>query len=434
MRRSSILLVAALLVGCADTDRVGGSSVSVTTGTGEHATSASSSSASGSGTGGAGGATEPPEPFCGDGNLDVGLGEQCDDGNASRFDGCRPDCSIVEPIDPPPNEWTWIEIPDTQCMNGDPAGFGISLVPGAKNVMIYLEGGGACFNDACDFSAVNIPYVPPPDGIFNRDNDGNPVHDWSMVYVPYCTGDIHGGDKDTELGGQVRHFRGYSNITKFLERWVPAFPHMENVLVTGISAGGFGAGLNFPQVADAFSSVVKDGGPQMTLIDDSGPPFGNDVIPACLQETFRTVWGLDQTILQACGADCPDPNDFAGGLIAHVIKAYPGAHLGVFSNAQDTVIRTFMGFGWGNGEPNNCGGVPTIVPASAYEQGLLDLRDAYAGKAGTFIVGSQRWQYGYGLGHTALRSPTFWTTIIDDVSVEEWVAHVIDGDPLAVGP
>lgn len=433
MRRSMLVLVGAALVGCAGTDPVdGSSSVSVTTGTGAHDTVAATTT-TGAGTGGAGGA-EPVAPFCGDAHVDADLGEACDDGNDNRFDGCRPDCTIVEPIQAPPNEWTWIEVPGTQCMNGDTAGFGISIVPDSPNLMIYLEGGGACFNDACDFSAINIPYIPPPDGIFNRDNDGNPVHDWSMIYVPYCTGDIHGGDKDTELGGQVRHFHGYSNITQFLERWVPTFLHRKNVLLAGISAGGFGAGLNFPQVADAFASVVKDGGPQMTLIDDSGPPFGNDVIPPCLQETFRTVWGLDQTILAACGADCPNPDDFASGLISHVVNGYPDAHFGVFSNAQDTVIRTFMGFGWGNGQKNNCEGVPTIVPAAVYEQGLLDLRAKYIGKAGTFLVGSDRWEYGYGLGHTALRSPTFWTTIIDEVSVEEWVGHVIDGDPLAVGP
>ncbi|MFO0612137.1 MAG: pectin acetylesterase-family hydrolase [Polyangiaceae bacterium] len=434
MRRAFWVVVVGALAGCAGTDVVdGGSSSSVTTGTGEH-TTVSTSASSGAGTGGAGGSVEPPAPFCGNGHIDADLGEACDDGNANPFDGCRPDCTIVEPIEAPANEWTWIETPGTQCMNGDTAGFGISIVPGSRNLMIYLEGGGACFNDACDFSALNVPYVPPPDGIFNRNNDGNPVHDWSMIYVPYCTGDIHGGDKDTELGGQVRHFHGYSNITKYLERWVVTFQHLDNVLLTGISAGGFGAGLNFPQVADAFASIHKDGGPQMTLVDDSGPPFGNDVIPPCLEDTFRTVWGLDQTVLKACGTDCPNPSDFASGLIDHVITRYPTAHFGVFSNAQDTVIRTFMGFGWGNGQHDNCGGVPTIVPSSVYEDGLLALRETYAGKAGTYLIGPDRWYLDFGLGHTALRSPTFWTTVVDDVSVEEWVGHVIDGDPLSVGP
>lgn len=35
------------------------------------------------------------EPFCGDGNIDVGLGEECDDGNMTSGDGCS-DLCIVE--------------------------------------------------------------------------------------------------------------------------------------------------------------------------------------------------------------------------------------------------------------------------------------------------------------------------------------------------
>jgi len=370
---------------------------------------------------------EAAAPYCGDGHVDPG--EACDDGNTSNFDGCRVDCTVVEPLDTPALEWTWVEVPGTVCMDGTTAGFGVSLNPASPNVMIYLEGGGACFNDACDFSAFSIPFVPPPDGIFNRDNDGNPVKDWSMVYVPYCTGDIHGGDRDTELGGQVRHFHGYANITKYLEQWVPTFAGADTVLLTGISAGGFGAGLNFSQVANAFGS-----GPQMVMIDDSGPPLSNVVIPPCLQQTFRDVWGLDQTVIAECGADCPDPNDFATGVIGHVVTKYPSARFGVFSNTHDLVIRSFMGFGWSDGHYDDCDGTPISVPANVYEDGLLSLRDQYSTKAGTYFVGGTRWQYGFGEWHTVLRSPSFWTTAIDDVSVEEWVGGVIDGQVQAVGP
>lgn len=394
-------------------------------GGGAPATTSSSGGASSTNATGTGGGVQAP--YCGDGHLDAG--EDCDDGNASNFDGCRDDCTVVPPIDTPTLEWTWVEVPGTQCMDGSTAGFGVSLNPDSPNVMIYLEGGGACFNDACDFSAFNVPFIPPPDGIFNRDNDGNPVKDWSMVYVPYCTGDIHGGNADTMLGGKIRHFRGYTNITKYLEQWVPTFSGADTVLLTGISAGGFGAGLNFPQVADAF-------GPnhQMVMIDDSGPPLSNAVISPCLQQTFRDVWGLDSTVLAACGADCSDPNDFASGLIAHVVKKYPSARLGVFSNTADTVIRTFMGFGWCDGNHDDCDGFPISVPAQTYEDDLLALRAKYASRAGSYLVGQTRWEYNWGQNHTVLRSPSFWTTVIDDVSVEEWVGGVIDGEVQAVGP
>lgn len=378
------------------------------------------------GNGGSGG-TSPPEPYCGDGNVDPD--EACDDGNDNAFDGCLPDCTVVEPIETEPMKWEYIEVPGTLCMNGETAGFGISLNPDSKNVMIYLEGGGACFNDLCDFSAFSVPFIPPPDGIFNRLNPGNPVKDWSMIYVPYCTGDIHGGDKDTELGGKVRHFRGYTNITKYLQQWVPTFADAENVLLTGISAGGFGAGLNAVQVAEAFGP-----GHQMIVIDDSGPPLSNDVIAPCLQQTFRDVWGLDQTILAACGADCADPNDFATGTLDHVLNAYPDMRFGLFSNTADLVIRGFMGFGWGDGQHDNCEGTALAVPADVYEDGLLALRDQHEGQAATYYIGQTQILYNFGQGHTVLRSPSFWTTVIDGVQLSDWVGGVIQGDVQHVGP
>lgn len=404
---------------CSDDERPAG-----TGGTGGSATTAAATS--GATTSGAT-TSGPPAPFCGDGTLDPD--EACDDGNDSPFDGCRPDCTIVDPVDAPPLEWIYVEVPGTQCMNGDPAGFGISINPASTNLMIYLEGGGACFNDACDFTAFNIPFIPPPDGIFNRDNAENPVRDWSMVYVPYCTGDIHGGNKDTTLGGQNRHFRGYTNITTYLELWGATFPDATTVLLTGISAGGFGAGLNFPQVADALGP-----GRQMVLIDDSGPPLSNDVIPPCLQQIFRDVWGLDDTVLAACGADCSDPNDFAMGALAHVASVYPDARLAVFSNTADVVIRTFMGAGWGNGQYDTCDGVPVSVPADVYEDGLLELKAIYQTRASTFFVGQTHIQYNFGQNHTVLRSPSFWTTVIDGTSVAEWVGQIIDGEIVHVGP
>jgi cysteine-rich repeat protein len=369
----------------------------------------------------------PPTPFCGDGTVDPD--EDCDDGNESPFDGCRPDCTVVAPVEAPPLEWTYVEVPGTQCMNGDPAGFGISINPDSPDVLIYLEGGGACFNDACDFTAFSVPFIPPPDGIFNRNNPANPVRAWSMVYVPYCTGDIHGGDKDTMLGGQIRHFKGYTNIATYLELWGATFPEATRVLLTGISAGGFGAGLNFAQVAEALGP-----GRQMVLVDDSGPPLSNDVIPPCLQQTFRDVWGLDETVIAACGADCADPNDFATGVLAHVASAYPDAHLAVFSNTADLVIRAFMGFGWGNGQYDECEGTPVIVPADVYEDGLLDLKATYETRASTFLVGQTRFAYNFGQNHTVLRSPSFWTTVIDGTSVAEWLGEVIDGQVVHVGP
>lgn len=399
--------------GPASGDATAGSSV------GEPSSGTSSNDASGGATSGtttgAVDSTGAPEPFCGDGDLDPG--EECDDANDDPFDGCRSDCTAVELLDPPPLEWTYVEVPGTRCMDGSTAGFGVNYAPDSSNVMIYLEGGGACFSDSCDFTAFSIPFVPPGDGIFNRTNDANPVQDWTMIYVPYCTGDIHAGDSELELGGQLRQFRGYSNVTRYLEQWVPSFA-AERVLLTGISAGGFGAALNAVQVADAYGDAVE-----LTVIDDSGPPLGNAVIPPCLQTRFRETWNLDGTFLAGCPT-C-DPNDFATDYLEHVIATHPDIRFGVFSNTADAVISTYMGAGWCNGQYDNCEGLPLPVPALTYTEGLLAIRALHEPEISTFYV--------LGLGHTVLRLG-FDFTAVDGTSVPEWVASVLDGEITHVGP
>jgi ribosomal protein S16 len=42
--------------------------------------------------------------------------------------------------------------------------------------------------------------------------------------------------------------------------------------------------------------------------------------------------------------------------------------------------------------------------------------------------------YNFGQNHTALRSPSFWTTIIDGVQLSDWVGAVIEGEVQHVGP
>lgn len=366
-------------------------------------------------TGDTGSTGAPVDPFCGDGSVDPG--EACDDGNDDDFDGCLADCTLVPLIEAPTLEWKYFEVPGTRCMDGSTAGFAVNYNPDSPNVMIYLEGGGACFSDACDFMSFNIPFLPPSDGIFSRGNDANPVKDWTMIYVPYCSGDIHAGDAEAMLGGQIRQFRGYSNITAYLKQWVPSFP-AERVLLTGISAGGFGAALNSTQVADAYGDQVE-----LTVVDDSGPPLSSDVIPPCLQKLFRETWNLEGTVLK----DCPncDPDDFATGFLDHALTAYPDVRFAVFSNTADSIIRTYMGAGWGNGQYDNCGGLSTPVPAVTYTGDLFAVRALNKQDISTMYVN--------GIGHTVLRVG-FNITSVGGVTVPEWLADVLDGKITHVGP
>ncbi|HEY5927554.1 MAG TPA: pectin acetylesterase-family hydrolase [Kofleriaceae bacterium] len=356
---------------------------------------------------------------CGNGTPDTG--EQCDDGNDDRFDGCRPDCTAVDPIMPPAMMWQFFEIPGTKCIDGTPAGFSVNFNPASTKMVIYLEGGGACFNSYCESLFTRSGNQPTNGGIFDRANAANPARDWTWVYVPYCSGDVYGGQADTMLGGKMRQFYGYSNFTAFLERWVPSFD-TDQVLLTGSSAGGFGAAVNYAQTQRAFGTTP------VALIDDSGPPMAKEVFPPCLQTLWKTVWGLDKTMLAECGADCTDPNDYIADVFDHVRSEFPDMRGGLFSSVGDQTIRAFAGYGWSGGY-NMCADIPNAVTATVYQQGLTELRTRMmaAGTGfGTYYV--------TGNGHTILRGAGFYSTNVGGMTVPQWIEGTLTGTAAHVGP
>jgi len=355
------------------------------------------------------------------GNKMPDPGEQCDDGNMNAFDGCRPDCTLVDPIHPDPMTWQFFEIAGTKCIDGTPAGFSVNYNPSSTKIMIYLEGGGACFNTYCESLFTRSANQPTTGGVFDRTNAANPLKDWTWVYVPYCSGDVYAGQADTMVGNKMRSFYGYSNMTAFLERLVPSIT-VDQVLLTGSSAGGFGAAVNVAQTQRAYGDVP------VALIDDSGPPLSADVFPPCLQMLWSTTWGFDKTLLAECGTDCSDPTKFIGDTFDHVRKKFPNLHAGLFSSVADQTIRAFAGYGWAGGY-NMCGTIPTAVTATVYQTGLTQLRDHEATVGAGFGT-----YYIAGSSHTILRSSAFYTTKIGTTTIPQWIDSTIAGTSANLGP
>ena len=97
--------------------------------------------------------------------------------------------------------WNRIAAPEhTGCAHGTDFSFWFRPASTDK-VAIYFQGGGACWMGeicALDRSPSYDPFVdesdtPPASGIFDFATDENPIRDWSVLFVPYCTGDVHVG-------------------------------------------------------------------------------------------------------------------------------------------------------------------------------------------------------------------------------------------------
>ena len=61
----------------------------------------------------------------------------------------------------PDNTWTYVPFPGAVCMNGTPTGIGINKTSASKNLVIFMQGGNACFNLAsCGITAHKDGYGP----------------------------------------------------------------------------------------------------------------------------------------------------------------------------------------------------------------------------------------------------------------------------------
>jgi hypothetical protein len=382
-------------------------------------------------------------------------------GDGGVTDGPSGEAAAVVPIDTTPIDttmmspmtWAWTAVPGAMCRDGSPTGIGLNLNPSSTNLMIYLEGGGACFNSTTCLCAENPSCFNEPgktgccsavgfdtrlggtegsQGLFSRSDAANPMKDWNFVYVPFCTGDIHGGNNpDATVPGLTgkQQFVGFENITRDLAKLVPTFKGLTKVVLTGISAGGFGAAVNYPQTAKAFAPVpVYD-------LDDSGPPMEDPYVPKCLQQKWATLWGFDKTILAECGTDCPDPTNYTLDAVIHTAKAYPNIPFGLVEDTDDSVITLFYGYG-----ANDCADVllPTPVTGAMFTAGLLDER-AKVQAAGLTNTAGFIFQ---GTTHTSLGSTSTYDSVMagggdsgPSVMLSDWVTTLVNsGTVTNVGP
>ena len=308
-----------------------------------------------------------PKPFsadrstCGDGTIDAGGGEQCDPGDDASPCPCgavgtMAACQCITtttttlppgPIVAPQGQWTWVDFPDSSCDDGSPTGIGVNLAS-SPNVLVFLNGGGACWDYQTCFvlnTAVHGPFGKTQfdasqgtvtGSILDRNLAGNPFADWNLVYVPYCTGDVHAGDNVIvyQSGGISRtvHHVGHANVVAYLRRLVPTFPTVGKLVVSGSSAGGFGALSDYADFRDHWPTA------KVYLLDDSGPPLESSAYSSALRDAWTSSWRLDKLVDPICGAPCLA--DFSQAIPA-LVQRYPNDRLALLESEQDGVVRFF---------------------------------------------------------------------------------------------
>ena len=249
------------------------------------------------------------------------------------------------PIDAPKETWSFVEVPGTACADGSATGFGINPSSDGTTLAIYFQGGGACWDgDSCyglvqtavnvqtGYGAAQFDGEPNLTGIplLDRGNDGNPFKGAQLAFVPYCTGDLHAGDRVamlTEAGvTHATHFSGGHDAQLDLAALAQTFPQVTQVWLTGSSAGGFATLLNLDRARAAFPDARVD------VIDDSGPPLD---VTAARFPTQRDAWGL------ALPSGCADCSQSPATWLPFIAQSHPDTRIGLLSYARDPVISAF---------------------------------------------------------------------------------------------
>ena len=265
------------------------------------------------------------------------------DGAPVDVDGSVP--PISSPFTTPANEtWTWVDVPGTACANGAQTGVGVNFTSKSTDVLVFLEGGGACWDGASCYGGQSVStyltgygateFATDPQRVLFATSRvaGNPFRDMNMIYVPYCTGDVHAGDNVVNhpyLGiDHVTHHVGGRNLAVVLARVAATFPKAERVWIAGDSAGGFGAALSVQLAKKNFPNA------KLGILDDSGQP----VSPAPGRwESWKTAWNLQTP--SDCPACATDPTAF----VHYYQSAHPDVTFALLSFNPDPVISGFMG-------------------------------------------------------------------------------------------
>ena len=184
---------------------------------------------------------------------------------------------------------------DTVCSDGSPYSFHVK--PGEQDkLFIFLNGGGACHNSqTCDDREGDTIFVQRADsphnhpnthqGVFDLNNPNNPLKDWSMVFVSYCTGDVHLGTREQNYVADdgyefsIQH-QGAANVRSAID-WVEGNMSPNKIMVAGASAGAL--------ASPVYAGVIANIYPEAEIIQYAGGAAG---YRSQNISSIMTLWGI----------------------------------------------------------------------------------------------------------------------------------------------
>ncbi len=319
--------------------------------------------------------------------------------------------------------WNTLET-DGLCSAGTPFQFYAKSSNASDNLLIFFNGGGACwFGQACDLNSepnIHSPFADMDannpslaEGIFDFENSENPFADYDVVFIPYCTGDVHIGSGERVYmyqnaeGNEVSytaHHNGFENSMTSLEWIYDNFTAVDKVVVTGSSAGAIGASFYSGHIAEHYAESP------VVLIADAAGGYRTSLLPV----THR-AWDTAAILpdWEEYAGETNDSLSFEDFYIASANHS-PNLRLAQYNAAEDEVQKNFT---YVIGDPPGSFSLPLRILTSYQE--IEDATDGF---------------YSYTAGgavHTILRSDIFYEYEVEDTRFVDWVSDLIDGKQVA---
>jgi len=302
---------------------------------------------------------------------------------------------------------------DAQCSAGTPYRF-LARQADSDKLLIYFQGGGGCWRrENCD-PEMQPTYRRDPDvieplskGIFEFSHKDNPFRDHSVLYVPYCTADVHLGQNDavypaveTDQSPLLIRHRGHMNASTALN-WARAhFNNASQIFVTGSSAGAIPSPLYASLIADQYPNA------NIAQLGDAGGGYRfpqPDTRP-------RDTWGTFNYLPDLNGFDQIDPSQYSyEKLYIAAAKAHPNVRFARFDTSEDRAQKTFLAYRGVTG---------SMLP------GLLANNDDIRHEVENFSAYVAEGDF-----HTIMHRDAFYTLETAGVRFRDWVARLAALEP-----
>jgi hypothetical protein len=295
----------------------------------------------------------------------------------------------------------------------------------APGLVVFFNGGGACWNAATcskprlagdratfsgdndqDASGVYKAELLPGDGparmggIFDLNNRQNPVRHWSMLFVPYCTGDVHSGsntatyiDPATGTPFTIQH-RGWDNMQVIMSWMRTHVPEPSRLLVSGSSAGAYGAASHYASLRALYPNA------RATFLGDSGQGVTNPAFEQARNKNWN--YQLPVKVFGPNAQQTPDAE-----VVSKLAMFFANDRFAQFSTIHDSVQTAFFAQ------------MGTAQACAAWTNKMLEELTVRQ-QASNF-----RSYIAAGNTHTILRAPLFYSEASSGVPFSVWLGELL---------